>query len=334
MRRLTYKRQLIRIPVRCGSLPSTDVFRAIAIRRGARCSTPAAPETSPSSDLAGPFRMTQPAVSQHLRILRDAGLVRAEQMGRQRVLPAQSAAATRGVRVGEPIPQSVQRSGGPRVARSQVNRTSWRLYGDQGSTSGRRTRHAAFDGARRQEGDRVLHEGVRRHPAGTSRRCRTARASTRTCGIGQFVDSGHRRAAAVTQRHGARVAAPESLGRRRPSSSSTWRTWTPRINARSTPGQADPAALATRSTATIRLGDGSVGHIWAISTVKEESHPSRCTREWSPLMAKSIYGVHPGVTMVQSAIANCPRKRDLARSVDRADSEERTEERNGAARTG
>ena len=37
------------------------------------------------SDLAGPFRMTQPAISQHLRILRDAGLVGARQVGRQRV---------------------------------------------------------------------------------------------------------------------------------------------------------------------------------------------------------------------------------------------------------
>jgi DNA-binding transcriptional ArsR family regulator len=37
------------------------------------------------TDLAGPFDMTQPAVSQHLRILLDAGLVEAEQIGRRRL---------------------------------------------------------------------------------------------------------------------------------------------------------------------------------------------------------------------------------------------------------
>jgi len=38
-----------------------------------------------ASDLAEPFDMSQPAVSQHLRVLLDAGLVDAEQVGRQRV---------------------------------------------------------------------------------------------------------------------------------------------------------------------------------------------------------------------------------------------------------
>jgi DNA-binding transcriptional ArsR family regulator len=65
--------------------PSTDVFRAIADpTRRALLDRLRAGDLA-VSDLAGPFRMTQPAVSQHLRILRDAGLVRAEQVGRQRV---------------------------------------------------------------------------------------------------------------------------------------------------------------------------------------------------------------------------------------------------------
>jgi DNA-binding transcriptional ArsR family regulator len=34
--------------------------------------------------LAGPFRMSQPAISQHLKILHNAGLVRVRQSGRQR----------------------------------------------------------------------------------------------------------------------------------------------------------------------------------------------------------------------------------------------------------
>jgi len=72
--------------MRAVNLPAAvDVFRAIAdpTRRAlleqlshAECSV---------SDLAGPFRMTQPAISQHLRVLLDAGLVRATEIGRQRV---------------------------------------------------------------------------------------------------------------------------------------------------------------------------------------------------------------------------------------------------------
>jgi DNA-binding transcriptional ArsR family regulator len=36
-------------------------------------------------DLVGRFRISQPAVSQHLRVLREAGLVTARQHGRQRL---------------------------------------------------------------------------------------------------------------------------------------------------------------------------------------------------------------------------------------------------------
>jgi DNA-binding transcriptional ArsR family regulator len=36
------------------------------------------------SELAAPFAMSQPAVSQHLRVLSDAGIVRARRDGRQR----------------------------------------------------------------------------------------------------------------------------------------------------------------------------------------------------------------------------------------------------------
>lgn len=38
-----------------------------------------------ASELALPFDMSQPAISQHLRILRDAGLVAARRSGRQQV---------------------------------------------------------------------------------------------------------------------------------------------------------------------------------------------------------------------------------------------------------
>src|SRR5437762_13079293 len=66
----------------CGSEP--DVFRAIshpARRRmldllvGADCSV---------NTIAGYFQMSRPAVSQHLRLLRDAGLVTERRQGRER----------------------------------------------------------------------------------------------------------------------------------------------------------------------------------------------------------------------------------------------------------
>jgi DNA-binding transcriptional ArsR family regulator len=62
-----------------------DVFRAVAdpTRRALLDRLRAADQSV--TDLAGPFRMTQPAISQHLRILRRAGLVRARQVGRRRV---------------------------------------------------------------------------------------------------------------------------------------------------------------------------------------------------------------------------------------------------------
>lgn len=68
-----------------GVAASADVFRAIAdpTRR-------ALLELLRRSDLsvhelAQPFRMSQPAISQHLRILREARLVRGRQVGRQRL---------------------------------------------------------------------------------------------------------------------------------------------------------------------------------------------------------------------------------------------------------
>jgi DNA-binding transcriptional ArsR family regulator len=65
-------------------VPSPDVFDAIAspvrreilglLRDGAR----------PVHDLAASFSMTRPAVSQHLRVLRQAGLVTEVRVGRER----------------------------------------------------------------------------------------------------------------------------------------------------------------------------------------------------------------------------------------------------------
>ena len=65
--------------------PSVDVFRAVADpTRRAILDRLRSAELS-VNDLAAPFDMTQPAISQHLRILLDAGLVEAEPIGRQRL---------------------------------------------------------------------------------------------------------------------------------------------------------------------------------------------------------------------------------------------------------
>jgi DNA-binding transcriptional ArsR family regulator len=64
---------------------AVDVFRAVADpTRRAILDRLRSAELS-VNDLAGPFDMTQPAISQHLRVLLDAGLVEAEQIGRQRL---------------------------------------------------------------------------------------------------------------------------------------------------------------------------------------------------------------------------------------------------------
>jgi DNA-binding transcriptional ArsR family regulator len=64
---------------------AVDVFRAVADpTRRAILDRLRSAELS-VNDLAGPFDMTQPAISQHLRILLDADLVEAEQIGRQRL---------------------------------------------------------------------------------------------------------------------------------------------------------------------------------------------------------------------------------------------------------
>jgi DNA-binding transcriptional ArsR family regulator len=64
---------------------TVDVFRAVADpTRRAILDRLRSAELS-VNDLAGPFDMTQPAISQHLRVLLDAGLVEAEQIGRQRL---------------------------------------------------------------------------------------------------------------------------------------------------------------------------------------------------------------------------------------------------------
>jgi DNA-binding transcriptional ArsR family regulator len=63
-----------------------EVFRAIADPTRRRILDILAAEGArPVNELAGRFAMSQPAVSQHLRVLRGAGLVRVRRQGRLRV---------------------------------------------------------------------------------------------------------------------------------------------------------------------------------------------------------------------------------------------------------
>jgi len=61
-----------------------DVFQAIADPTRRRILELLAESERPVKELAAPFRMSQPAISQHLRVLRDAGLVRERRDGRHR----------------------------------------------------------------------------------------------------------------------------------------------------------------------------------------------------------------------------------------------------------
>lgn len=68
------------------SSQSIRVFRAIADpARRAILTRLALEGAKPAMALGKGFRASQPALSKHLRVLRDAGLVRAERSGRQQI---------------------------------------------------------------------------------------------------------------------------------------------------------------------------------------------------------------------------------------------------------
>jgi DNA-binding transcriptional ArsR family regulator len=71
---------------------AADVFRAIADPTRRALLDLLAGEEQPVSALVERFAMTQPAISQHLRVLREAGLVRERKSGRQRLYRLQAEA--------------------------------------------------------------------------------------------------------------------------------------------------------------------------------------------------------------------------------------------------
>jgi DNA-binding transcriptional ArsR family regulator len=64
---------------------STDVYTAVADPTRRAILDRLRAGGAPVSDLADGFRISRPAVSKHLRVLRDARLVREHREGRQRV---------------------------------------------------------------------------------------------------------------------------------------------------------------------------------------------------------------------------------------------------------
>ena len=68
---------------RCGP-PRRDVFQAIGNPTRRRLVDLLGRGEQPVNQLAGRFAMTRPAISQHLRVLRHAGLVTVRRLGRER----------------------------------------------------------------------------------------------------------------------------------------------------------------------------------------------------------------------------------------------------------
>jgi DNA-binding transcriptional ArsR family regulator len=65
--------------------PAPDVFRAISDPTRRTLLEMLAGQEQAVSALADRFAITQPAISQHLRVLREAGLVRERRLGRRRL---------------------------------------------------------------------------------------------------------------------------------------------------------------------------------------------------------------------------------------------------------
>ena len=69
---------------RVSHLPSRDVFAAVGDPTRRRVLDLLSRGELPVRRIAAPFAMTRPAISQHLRILRHAGLVQVRRDGRER----------------------------------------------------------------------------------------------------------------------------------------------------------------------------------------------------------------------------------------------------------
>ena len=82
---MTYKHSLIKIGGMSRQHASSDPFRAIADPNRRAMLDLLSTGERPVKELARSFRMTQPGLSQHLRVLREAGLVACRRRGREQV---------------------------------------------------------------------------------------------------------------------------------------------------------------------------------------------------------------------------------------------------------
>lgn len=64
-------------------MPSDDIFKAIADATRREIVTMLAAEPRPVHEIAARFAMSRPAISKHLKVLGDAGLVRLRREGRE-----------------------------------------------------------------------------------------------------------------------------------------------------------------------------------------------------------------------------------------------------------
>ena len=71
------------------SVGGGDVYQAIADPTRRRILDLLAESEHSVGELAEPFQMSRPAISQHLKVLRDAGLVSEHRQGRQRIYQLQ-----------------------------------------------------------------------------------------------------------------------------------------------------------------------------------------------------------------------------------------------------
>ena len=71
---------------------TSDAFNAVAEPRRRDILAFLAPRERPVSDIVAALEMEQPSVSKHLRVLREVGLVRVRQEGRQKLYQTNAAA--------------------------------------------------------------------------------------------------------------------------------------------------------------------------------------------------------------------------------------------------
>jgi DNA-binding transcriptional ArsR family regulator len=103
---------------------TSDAFNAVAEPRRREILNYLALQERPVGDIVATFRLGQPSVSKHLRVLRDVGLVRVRRHGRRRLYRTNAHAIR---------PLHEWTSTFERLWRHQLNRVKERAEGNRGS---------------------------------------------------------------------------------------------------------------------------------------------------------------------------------------------------------